>query len=278
MFRKTWSALLSLAMAIGLVTALAGPASATNYSVIDWHISRITDGGSTHALRYYNLIDQIHQHTYGEPTEEENVTQTTTDTRHLVQVRVLDTNNAHLSSIYIWADNLYIAGFYSPQSNRHWVFRGDREQQFRQSLGLSRSHTMQSSGNYADLPGGNDRRSLVLTPHSMYNAMRQLHNVTSYNDNVGRALLVAAQVFSEAARFAPILNRVYGNILSHSQHAMGDGYAAMQNQWSSLSHWAYNIRHGLPGSIYVLGHAITNFNELRRYLGFVELNGSRARL
>ncbi|MEU9802329.1 ribosome-inactivating family protein [Streptomyces sp. NPDC051000] len=276
MLKRLCSALLSLAMAMGLVTALSGTASATNYSVIDWNISRITDGGGEHATRYFRLMDEIHRRSYGEPTEEENVTQTTTEAGRLIQVRVLDTNNQHVASVYLWADNLYVAGFYSPQSNTHWAFH-DREQQFQQALGVT-ARFMPSTGNYNSLPGGNNRQNLVLTPNSMFNAMWQLHNVTSYNDNVGRSLLVAAQIFSESARFAPILNRVYGNIISHEQNALGDGYAGLENQWGAISQFAYNLRHGHPASINILGRVITSFAALRQLLGFVELNGSQARL
>ncbi|MEV6570023.1 hypothetical protein [Streptomyces sp. NPDC051577] len=118
MLKRLCSALLSLAMAMGLVTALSGTASATNYSVIEWNISRITDGGGGHATRYFRLMDEIHRRPYGEPTEGENVTQTTTEAGRLIQVRVLDTNNEHVASVYLWADNLYVAGFHSPQSPR----------------------------------------------------------------------------------------------------------------------------------------------------------------
>ncbi|MFE2529214.1 ribosome-inactivating family protein [Streptomyces sp. NPDC059382] len=276
MLKRLCSAFLSLAMAMGLVTALSGTASATNYSVIDWNVSRITDGGAEHAIRYFRLMDEIHRRSYGEPTEEENVTQTTTEAGRLIQVRVLDTNNEHVASVYIWADNLYVAGFYSPRSNTHWAFH-DREQQFQQALGVS-ARFMPNTGNYNSLPGGNDRQNLVFTPNSMYNAMRQLNNVTSYNDNVGRALLVATQIFSESARFAPILNRVYGNIISHQANALGDGYAGLENQWGAISQFAYNLRHGQPASINILGRVITSFAALRQLLGFVELNGSQARL
>ncbi|MCY0921569.1 hypothetical protein OS965_25870 [Streptomyces sp. H27-G5] len=217
MLKRLCSAFLSLAM--GLVTALSGTASATNYSVIDWNISRITDDGGERATRYYRLMEEIH----GVPA----------------------------------------------------VTHGGGERHA--GLGVS-ARFMPNTGNYNSLPGGNSRQNLVLTPNGMYNAMRQLNNVTTYNDNVGRALLAATQIFSESARFAPILNRVYGNIISHSENALGDGYAGLGNQWGSISRFSYNLRHGRPASINILGRVITSFAALRQPLGFVELNGSQARL
>ncbi|MGW3045992.1 hypothetical protein ACWC9T_39690 [Kitasatospora sp. NPDC001159] len=116
MLKRLCSALRTPAISMGLVTTFSGTASATNYQVIDWNISNITAGGNTHHQNYWNLIDAIHRHTYGDVTGVNNVTETTTERGRLVQVRVLGTNNTHLASVYLWANDLYAAGFYAPQS------------------------------------------------------------------------------------------------------------------------------------------------------------------
>ncbi|MFE9905661.1 hypothetical protein [Streptomyces achromogenes] len=77
MLKRICSAVLTLAISLGLVTTLSGTATATNYQVIDWHISNITAGGNTHHQNYWNLIDAIHRYTYGEVTGVNNVTETT---------------------------------------------------------------------------------------------------------------------------------------------------------------------------------------------------------
>ncbi|MFE3990972.1 ribosome-inactivating family protein [Streptomyces goshikiensis] len=274
MLRKICSIVLSMAVAMGLVTALSGTASATNYQVIDWHIDRITDGGTEHAQRYWNLIDAIHQRSYGNPTFQDGIRQTTNDHR-LIQIRALDTDNRHLASVYLWADNLYVAGFYAPGSNTHLTF-SDRVQEFQTALGITNARIMPRTGSYSGLPGGNNRENLVLTPESMYHSMQQLHDATEYNDNVGRALLVSIQVFSEAARFSPIFNLVGRNIRNYQSTPLGTQYAGLENQWGSISQFTYDVRQR-ASSIRVLGYLIETLAQLRDVLAFVEVNGSIAK-
>ncbi|MER5776714.1 hypothetical protein ABT144_20910 [Streptomyces sp. NPDC002039] len=55
-------------------------------------------------------------------------------------------------------------------------------------------------------------------------------------------------------------------------------YAGLVNQRGSISRSVYDLRHGRPASINVLGRAITSFAAPRRSSGLVELDGSQARL
>ncbi|WP_395292310.1 ribosome-inactivating family protein [Kitasatospora hibisci] len=283
MLKRICSALLTLAMTLGLVTALSGTASATNYQVIDWHISNITAGGSIHHQNYWNLIDAIHRYTYGEPTGVNNVTETTTERGRLIQVRVLDTNNVHLVSVYLWANDLYVAGFYAPQGNSHWAFN-DRRQEFENALGVRVPENRRiASSNYNDIPGGSQRGSLVLNPESIYTAMRTLGRATAYNDTVGRALLVSTQIFSEAARFGVIFDVVRGNIRNPNQGRQLNyfddqrGYilaANVENQWATITSFVRDLRANPSGrSITIMGHTVSSIAALLYYVGFVELNG-----
>ncbi|MEV6805695.1 ribosome-inactivating family protein [Streptomyces sp. NPDC051132] len=124
------------------------------------------------AQRYYDLVAGIHRLSYGLPTHYDGLTQTTTEQGRLIQVRVLDTNDRHLASVYLWADNLYVAGIYAPSTNRHFAF-DDRTAQFMNALGTG-SVGLVGSGNYGDLAGGNDRQTLVPEPNTMYHAMQVL--------------------------------------------------------------------------------------------------------
>ncbi|MCL3998999.1 ribosome-inactivating family protein [Streptomyces lavenduligriseus] len=276
MLKRLLSILLSLSISLGLVTLLSGTASATNYQIIDWHVSRITDGGREHERRYYNLIADIHRYTYGLPTHYDGLTQTTTEQGRLIQVRVLDTDDRHLVSVYLWADNLYVAGFYAPATNRHFSFN-DRPAQFMNALGIN-SVGLVGSGNYGDLAGGNDRHALVLGPETMYHAMQVLGRANGDNDEVEHALVVAIQVFSEAARFSPILDRVRDNIENWHRTPLGNDYAGLENQWGAISRFAYNIRQNPNASIRILNQVITSLVGLAQVLHFVELHGSEARL
>ncbi|KOV97326.1 hypothetical protein ADL04_16005 [Streptomyces sp. NRRL B-3648] len=268
---------------MGLVTTLSGTASATNYQVIDWHISNITAGGNTHHQNYWNLIDAIHRYTYGDVTGVNNVTETTTERGRLIQVRVLDTNNAHLASVYLWANDLYVAGFYAPQTNTHWAFQ-DRINEFQTALGVTvPANRRIASGNYNDIPGGNDRGSLAPSPGNIYNAMRTLGRAAAYDDATGRAVLMATQIFSEAARFGVVFDVVRGNIqdpnrnrpLNYFDPQRGNILAAnVENQWGAISRFIRDARANPSGqSIYIMGHTVTTIAALLYYVGFVEANG-----
>ncbi|MFF7369696.1 ribosome-inactivating family protein [Streptomyces tricolor] len=283
MLKRICSALLTLAISMGLVTTLSGTASATNYQVIDWHISNITAGGNTHHQNYWNLIDAIHRHTYGEVTGVNNVTETTTEQGRLVQVRVLDTNNTHLASVYLWANDLYVAGFYAPQTNTHWAFQ-DRINEFQTALGVTvPANRRIASGNYNDIPGGNERGSLAPNPENIYNAMRTLGRANAYNDATGRAVLMATQIFSEAARFGVVFDVVRGNIqnpnrnrpLNYLDEQRGYILAAnVENQWGAISRFIRDARANPSGrSISIMGHTVTTIAALLYYIGFVEANG-----
>ncbi|MFJ4091730.1 ribosome-inactivating family protein [Kitasatospora sp. NPDC089913] len=285
MLKRLCSALLTLALSLGLVTAFSGTASATNYQVIDWNISNITAGGNTHHQNYWNLIDAIHRYTYGDVTGVNNVTETTTERGRLVQVRVLDTNNTHLASVYLWANDLYVAGFYAPQTNTHWAFQ-DRINEFQTALGVTVPQNRRiASGNYSDIPGGNNRGSLAPAPENIYNAMRTLGRATAYNDATGRAVLMATQIFSEAARFGVVFDVVRGNIQNPNRNrtlnyvdpdpARGTVLAAnVQNQWGAISQFIRNARANPSGqSVSVMGHTVTTIAAVLYYIGFIEANG-----
>ncbi|MFE2729080.1 ribosome-inactivating family protein [Kitasatospora sp. NPDC059327] len=284
MLKKLCSALLTLAVSLGLVTTLSGTASATNYQVIDWHISNITAGGNSHQQNYWNLIDAIHRYTYGGPTGLNGVAETTTEQGRLIQVRVLDSDNAHLVSVYLWANDLYVAGFYAPQSNTHWAFQ-DRINEFQSALGVTvaGNHRI-ASGNYSHIPGGNERGSLVLNPEHIYNAMRTLGRATAYNDATGRALLTAIQIFSEASRFGVVFDVVRGNIqdpnrnrpLNYFDPQRGTILAAnVENQWGQISEFIRNARNDpSTATIAVMGHTVATIAAVLYYTGFFEANGA----
>ncbi|MBO1413039.1 ribosome-inactivating family protein [Streptomyces sp. FH025] len=301
MFNRTRSALLSVAAATAILVPLAGTASATptpavgpaqlssvsravtqqqNWPIIDWDITNITGGRGEHATRYWNLIDTIHRVTYGDATNTENgglVQQTTRNTNQLIQVRVRN-EGSDLVSIYIWADSLYVAGFYSPGANVHWAFRDGREQQFQNILGV-RPQLMPRNGSYASLTGGSTRENLYLGSTNIFNAMWDLHNMGQWDaTRADRGMLMAITIFSEAARFGPIFNRIYGNINGFTNYQLSRDYAELENQWGALSRAAHNWQHGQPATVRVIGNNVTSFLRLRQVVGYVELHGSEALL
>ncbi|WP_037676179.1 ribosome-inactivating family protein [Streptomyces griseus] len=265
---------------MGLVTGLSSTASAANYQIIDYNISDITAGGQDHALAYYHVVDAIHRLSYGEPTEERAVTQTTEERGRLIQVRIRDTGGNDLVSIYLWANNLYVAGFYTSRGDQqHYVFDDGRAAEFQRALGIGNSISLRQTGNYSTLPTGNTRESLTINPQAIYNAARNLGTSRGYNDSVGRALVIMIQAFSEAARFGPIFDLVYNNIYHPgNSRQLGIDYAGLENQWGSLSQFARNLRNGQGASINLLGAIVRSFDQLRQRLSFVELNGSIAQL
>ncbi|MFJ4525589.1 ribosome-inactivating family protein [Streptomyces sp. NPDC088810] len=264
---------------MGLVAGLGSTASAANYQIVDYNISDITAGGQDHALAYYHVIDAIHRLSYGEPTEERAITQTTEERGRLIQVRIRDTGGNDLVSIYLWANNLYVAGFYAARGGGHYVFNDGREAEFRQALGIGSATSLGQSGNYSTLPTGNSRQSLTINPQAIYGAASTLGYSRGYNDSVGRALVIMIQAFSEAARFGPIFDLVYNNIYHPgNSRQLGADYAGLENQWGALSQFARNLRNGYDASINILGAIVRSFDQLRQRLSFVELNGSIAML
>ncbi|MFD8141575.1 ribosome-inactivating family protein [Streptomyces sp. NPDC059708] len=275
MTRKLCSALLALAMTLGLVGGLSGTASATNYQVIDWNISDITAGGQEHALNYYHLIDRIHQLSYGEPTGEQGVAQTTRETNRIIQVRIRDTGGSDLVSIYLWADTLYVAGFYAPRSTqniRHFEF-ADNRPGMSTVLGVDHIRSLVRNGNYNALPGGNTRENLVLTPSSIYDAAYTLGYANGYTDQVGHSLLVMIQVLSEAARFGRILERVYDNIHNYRQNPLGLEYRWLENEWGNIAVFIRERHRNRPATFNYRGTIIATLEQLRQRLAFVEIPG-----
>ncbi|GHB60837.1 hypothetical protein GCM10010347_33620 [Streptomyces cirratus] len=295
MLKRTRCALLSITAATALIAPLAGAASATtapaaqpagvsraqlqNWPVIDWDITDITAGRGEHANRYWNLIDAIHRNSYGDSTNADSglVQQTTRNTNRLIQVRVRN-QGSDLVSVYLWADNLYVAGFYSPGANQHWAFQDGRQQQFQQDLGVS-VRFMPRNGSYLSLGGGSTRENMYLGSTNIFNALRDLHNVSQWDETrVDRGMLMAITILSEAARFGPIFNRVYGNINGFTNWQLSRDYAEMENQWGALSRAAHSWRQGRPASVRLIGNNVTSFDRLRTVVGFVELHGSEALL
>ncbi|MER5775400.1 ribosome-inactivating family protein [Streptomyces sp. NPDC002039] len=300
-FKKTYFALLSLTAATAILASTAvtasaaaapdgGPAGVSRvqaqpqpqpaaWPIIDWDITGITNGAGEHANRYWNLIDAIHRNSYGDSTDDGSglVEQTTRNTNRLIQVRVRN-EGADLVSVYLWADNLYVAGFYSPGANRHWAFQDGRQGQFQQDLGVT-ARLMPRNGSYAGLNGGSTRENLYLGSTNIFNALRDLHNIGDWDETrADRGMLMAITIFSEAARFGPILNRVYGNINGFTAYQLSPDYAQLENQWGALSRAAHNWRTGRPASVRVIGNNVTSFAGMRRVVGYVELHGSEALL
>ncbi|GAB7184083.1 hypothetical protein ATKI12_3914 [Kitasatospora sp. Ki12] len=300
-FTRTHSALLSLTAATALLLPLAGTAAASgatptvvhqaqpaaaqraatqqSWPIIDWDITGITNGSGEHANRYWNLIDAIHRNSYGDATGADSgmVQQTTRNTNRLIQVRVRNAG-ADLVSVYLWADNLYVAGFYSPAANQHWAFQDGRQLQFQSDLGVQ-VRLMPRTGSYLNINGGPTRENLYLGSNNIFNAMRDLYNVPQWDEvRVDRGMLMAITIFSEAARFGPILNRVHGNIERYTANQLSVDYRDMENQWGALSRAAHAWRQGQPASVHLIGNNVTSFDQLRRVVGFVELHGSEALL
>ncbi|MEU9078022.1 ribosome-inactivating family protein [Kitasatospora sp. NPDC004745] len=300
--KKNTAALLSLSAATALLVSLAGTASAApaltgtpaagsrpqsaaraaalqSWPIIDWDITDITSGAGQHAARYWNLIDAIHRNTYGDATGADSglVQQTTRNENRLIQIRVMN-GGAHLVSVYLWADNLYIAGFYSPGANQHWAFQDGRQQQFQTDLGIT-ARLMPRTGNYNGITGGSTRENLYLGATNIFDALYGLHNVGQWSETtIDRGMLMAITIFSEAARFGPIFNRVYGNINGWTNYQLSVDYRDMENQWGRLSQAAHAWRQGRAASVRLIGNNVTSFDQLRRVVGFVELHGSEALL
>ncbi|SCF08627.1 Ribosome inactivating protein [Micromonospora haikouensis] len=280
--RRISALFVALVMMLGIATVPQSPAHAQpgdSLSIIDWNISRITDGGDVHESRYFNMIAAIH--TYSGNYIANEVMQTNGNYRAMIQVRVLDTNNAHLVSLYFWADNLYLAAWYSPTNNRHYLFsQGDRWRNVVSVLGLdtSRVTVYNMDGNYNELVGGNSRSTLVTNPQRMYDSLRTLGRTTTLNNDVSAALVQAITMTSEAARYSPILDTIRYNIRYANRLQslpLNDDNVWLTTHWGTVSAFVHRVLMNPSGQMIVLyGRiAITTLAGLISWLKWVEING-----
>ncbi|MFI2714112.1 ribosome-inactivating family protein [Micromonospora sp. NPDC018662] len=289
--RRLGAVLTALAVLLGLAAAVPPRAAqadpSTTLSIIDWNVSDITAGGNVHHQRYWNMIDGIHQFS-GHQTGVTSVMETTNQRNRIIQIRVLDTDNVHLVSLYLWADDLYLAGWYSPLHNRHVLFN-DRDEQFRSLLGLNPANVtvLAQTGSYPGLDGGtpNQRAEMQITPSNIYNNLRLLGRSNAYNVNVGHALVQAIVMISEAARFGTVFDTIRDNIRNYRStpinHVNNDGVfennAGLMNQWEDISRFV--VRHAADHTnnegIWLWGKVVTTIAGLLYYVKFVEIKYNR---
>ncbi|MGW7315665.1 ribosome-inactivating family protein [Streptomyces sp. NPDC054854] len=212
----------------------------------------------------------------------------------LIQIRVLR-RGSQVVSLYFWADNLYLAGFYTPGNDqnqgRHYAFNDTWPEDFNHVLNLQTAATrLPWGGNYVSLPGGNNRTYDVINGPGLHNALLVLGGARARLGNggdrgateVGNALTLTIQATAEAARFGRIFDTVRGNIGTGTRTAMGTDNVVLQNNWSQISRWIYRASddpaYPTHNALTLSGVACTALRTLLTHLLYVELlSGSRPR-
>ncbi|MFF4403300.1 ribosome-inactivating family protein [Streptomyces sp. NPDC001262] len=264
--------IVAFAISLGLVgltgtTAQADPGS--NWTKIDWDITGLENGGGNAASNYYNMVNALHNtagHHYVNSVDE-----TTGDGARLIEIRVNE-NRQQVMSLYLWADNLYFAGYWVPNGG-HYAFSGVWPQEMTRILGEG-VNLLPWDGNYATMPGGGatDRAGYSFSGPGARDALRRLQNTTSYLNNGGNrgqlsiGLIQTIAMTSEAARFGRIYDTVYNAINARGTAQMGPDNVELENNWDRISRWIYQQMNNLGGG--VLQVAGRQFTTMSGFIAF----------
>ncbi|MEV6398489.1 ribosome-inactivating family protein [Streptomyces sp. NPDC051907] len=295
--RRLVGSVVALALSAGLV-GLAAPAAQADptqpNTVVDWNIDSLANGGRSAHDAYYGMIDRIHRVSGHDFRSAANIDESTTQLSRLIQIRVLR-RGSQVVSLYFWANNLYLAGFYVPGTEqnpgRHYAFNDTWPDDFNHVLNLQTQATrLPWGGNYVSLPGGNNRTDDVINGPSLHNALLVLGGARSRLESggdrgateVGNALTLTIQATAEAARFGRIFDTVRGNIGTGTRTTMGTDNVVLQNNWSQISRWIYRASNDpaypTHNALTLNGVAYRALHALLTHLLYVELHsGSRPR-
>lgn len=286
------SLFLALAIALGLVQAASTSAHADPSGPLtkfDWEIGSLVYGGADAHDEYWAFIDRLHQ-TSGHdipnhPEVASTLDETTLLPTRLLEARVVE-DGEYWGSLYFWADNLYLAGFYQPgysangvtHPGRHYAFPDVWPTEFQQVLGVSSVTRLPWNGNYANLPGGSTdaRAARVITHNNIADALEAIRRapdrLAQDSNAFGRQLVLLIQATSEAARFGRIFDNIRGNIRDYTSHPMTAQNVALQQAWDNLSSWVYRRLGGSNEPYAINNITFQTLAAWLAYVGYMELH------
>ncbi|WP_176308500.1 ribosome-inactivating family protein [Micromonospora sp. NBS 11-29] len=289
--RRLAALLTALAMAVGLVTvAPPRPARADftgNYTAFDWNLDSLnyvgTPGASQQAATdYWNMLAQLHR-VAGHDFLGDNVDETTQTGAQLIEIR-LRLANFYRGSIYLWSNNLYVAGFYSAGTGRHYQFTtySDVFQARVRALAPNAQFTTIGSGSYTGLSGGSQesRAGRAMGRATMVGSLYVLFTPTSYTQTrQQQAWVDIIQFVAEAARYGSILNTIYNNLRDGTGNSMGANNIELENNWGTVSSFIHQQANGdypVGHHIQIWGQVFYFVSTLVARIGYVMINnGSR---
>ncbi|MGI5526003.1 ribosome-inactivating family protein [Streptomyces syringium] len=283
---------LALAMTVGLISTAAAPAAHADphdtHTQWTWQIEDLQHGGEAAERSYYRLIERLHDISGHRIPGQDRLAETTNQPARIIEIR-LQNGEQYWGSLYFWADNLYLAGFYQPSvdgsDDHHYVFPDVWPDEFSRVLGGVQVDRLPFGGNYNQLPGGSTqaRQQQSITAFSFYAALATLQHAPRYlhtgpgRESMGRSLVTIIQATSEAARFARLFDNIRGNMRDYTANPIGAENVVLEQNWDHISDWVYRAMQ--PGNHGVLGlgsRTFTTLQALLAYVGYIELS-SKAR-
>lgn len=278
-FRRAGALLVAFALSLGLV-ALASPAQADpggEWSKIDWDITNLENGGDTPASRYYDMVNALHVgagHHYVNSVDE-----TTSLPARLIEIRVNE-NRQQVMSLYVWSDNLYLAGYWVPNGG-HYAFNDVWPQEMERILHV-RATRLPWGGNYATMPGGGatDRAGYQFSPQGARDALRRVQNTRSAlagnqqaQGQLSIGLIQTVAMVSEAARFGRIFDTVRDAIRTGHAAPMGSLNVDLENSWDRISRWLYQqINNMNPGDLQLGFRTYTSWAAFIGYARYIMIH------
>ncbi|MFC8846904.1 MULTISPECIES: ribosome-inactivating family protein [unclassified Micromonospora] len=288
--RRLAALLTAIAMALGLVTVAPPAAQADftgNYTVFDWNLDSLNYVGSPGpsqqaATDYWNMLAQLHR-VAGHDFLGDNVDETTQTGAQLIEIR-LSLSGLYRASVYLWSNNLYVAGFYSASTGRHYQFTtySDVFQARIRAMAPNAQFTTIGSGSYTGLSGGSpeSRAGRQMGRATMIGSLYVLFTPNSYTQaRQQQAWVDIIQFVAEAARFGSILNTVYNNLRNGTGNQMGTNNIELENNWGAVSSFIHQQADGdypVGHHIQIWGQVFYFISTLVARIGYVMINnGSR---
>jgi hypothetical protein len=208
-----------------------------------------------------------------------------TQTNQAALLRVDVTYEGHTLRLWLTPNNMYLRGF-TNAAGVTFSFNDFNLQRAMLDLYEARSpdtnllpnlnafHQLAYGSGYVDVvrEAGRDRTQTPMSYSNLLASLYPLLRVTVPEQLTARALLFFIQYVSEAARFRPVANMLYG-VMNGTTATAGvpGGLQELENDWSAVSTWAHELRAGLnPRPLYVGPHYGT-INSLRQLTAAIML-------
>jgi hypothetical protein len=278
-----------VAMFAGAVLAVSGGSkvagadpTANKWDKISYNISNLGTEDfhwrSRSASNYETLINQI-RHISGHDFLN-GVGETTNRSQRIIEIDVHD-DGTPVVTLYMWADSLYVFGFYTPQGGHRWFNDAQNTAHAASILGIPEPPRLGWTGNYAQMPGGEPatRAAITYTGRSMYTDFRTLgamrDRINGSNESrreLGQAIVRVIGSLSEAARFETIKSVIRNNLHYAGTTHLGTFNAELENSWNRISQWIYDqVNFNNPRSIIVDHETFWTLPALMRRLMFVQI-------
>ncbi|WP_191971760.1 ribosome-inactivating family protein [Streptomyces luteolifulvus] len=268
-----FAALVCTAVMAGLAASPAQADPHRDLTQIDWNITNLDEGGDAAASAYHGMVGRLRDvsgHRLGN-----NLMETTTQPARVIEVRVL-TAGHHLLSLYFWADNLYLGGYWEPHGG-HYLFSDLWPDQMQRILGSPDDvHMLPWGSNYSELPGGSNRGSFNLGPQGIWTALNRLmrsHQLLPQDHrDVAAGILQTIAVTSEAARFGYIERLAGDSIRNNQPTQLGSTGLALENNWSRMSEWVRGeLQNPTRPDLEVAGHRFSSIGALIAFVYYMEI-------